>query len=79
MSGPHGFLASDAHLVLKNQGVLRNPKLRTEIEPKCSEDPCLGLHLNLGVKFRTNIKLLCLTKTSPPQNLLNQQKIDAYV
>ena len=41
-----------------------------------------GLHLNLGPKFRTEIKLLCLTKLckkiSLPRNLLNQRKIDAY-
>ena len=46
------------------------------------EDLFFGLHLNLGAKFRTEIKLLCLTKflknILPPQNLLNQQKIDAY-
>ena len=42
-----------------------------------------GLHLNLGAKFWTEIELLSLTKLrktiSPLQNLLNQQKIDAYV
>ena len=42
-----------------------------------------GLHLNLGAKFRTKIKLLSLTKLRkniwPPWNLLNLQKVDAYV
>ena len=41
-----------------------------------------GLYLNLGVKFRTEIELLSLTKVleniSPPQNLLNPERIDAY-
>ena len=41
-----------------------------------------GLHLNLGEKFQTEIELLRLTKLrkniSPPRNLLNQQKINAY-
>ena len=41
-----------------------------------------GLHLNLGAKFQNEIELLSLTKlrknVSPLQNLLNQQKIDAY-
>ena len=41
-----------------------------------------GLHLNSGAKFWTEKELLCLTKLckqiSPPQNLLYQQKIEAY-
>ena len=56
-------------------------KLWTEIEPERSKDPFVGLHLNLGAKFRTKIELLCSTKLckkiSPPRNLLNQQKIEA--
>ena len=63
MSGPHSFLASNAHFVLKNKDVIRNPKLRTEIEPECSKDPFFGLHLNLGTKFRTKIALLSSIKT----------------
>ena len=76
MSGPLGFLASNTHLTT------RNPKFRTEIEPECGEDFFFGLHVKLGAKLRTEIKLLSLTKLrkniSPPQNLFNQQKIDAY-
>ena len=41
-SGPLGFLASNTHLAT------RNPKLRTEIEPKSGENLFFGLHLNLG-------------------------------
>ena len=41
-----------------------------------------GLYLNLGAKLRTEIELLSLTKLlkniSPPRNLLNPQRIDAY-
>ena len=72
-----GFLASNIHLAT------RNPKFRTEVEPGCSEDLFFGLHLNLGAKFRIVIELLSSIKLrkniSPPRNLLNQQKIDAYV
>ena len=60
----------------------RNRKLQTEIDPKCSKDFFFGLHLNLGAKFWTEIELLSLTKLlkniSPPRNLLNPQRIDAY-
>ena len=77
MSGPLGFLASNTHLAK------RNPKFRTEIDPECGEYLFFGLHLNLGAKFQTEIELLSLTELlkniSPPRNLLNQQKIDAYV
>ena len=42
-----------------------------------------GFHLNLGAKFRTDIELSSLIKLrkkfSPPRNLLNLQKIVAYV
>ena len=76
MSSPLGFLASNTHLAT------RNLKFQTEMEPECGKDLFFGLHLNLGAKFRTEIKLLSLTKLceniSPPRNLLNQQKIDAY-
>ena len=75
MSDPLGFLASNTHLTT------RNPKLRTEIDPKCGKD-FFGLYLNLGAKFQTEIELLSLTKLlkniSPPRNLLNPQRIDAY-
>ena len=75
MSGPLGFLASNTHLAI------RNPKSRTEIEPECGKLFFL-LHLNLGTKFHIEIELLSLTKLhkniSPSQNLLNQQKINAY-
>ena len=44
--------------------------------------PFFGLHLNLGGKIPDRLELLSLTKLlkniSPPRNLLNQQKIDAY-
>ena len=77
MSGLHSFLASNTHLVT------RNLKFRTEIEPECDKDLFfIGLHLNLGAKFRTKIELLSLTKLHKnifsPQNLHNQQKINAY-
>ena len=42
-----------------------------------------GFHLNLGAKFQTKIGSWSLTKlrknNSPPRNLRNQQKTDAYV
>ena len=51
MSGPLGFLASNTHLAT------RNPKFRTKTEPECGEDLFffLGLQMNLGTKFRTEI------------------------
>ena len=74
MSDPLGFLTSNTHLAT------RNPNLCTEIDPKCGKD-FFGLYLNLGAKFRT-VELLSLTKLlkniSPPRNLLNPQRIDAY-
>ena len=76
MSGTLGSLASNTHLAT------RNPKFRTEIESECGKNLFFGLHLNLGVKFRTEMELLSLTKLrkniSPPRNLFNQQKLDAY-
>ena len=76
MSDPLGFLASNTHLAT------RNLKLRTEIDPKCGKDFFFCLYLNLGAKFRTEIEILSLTKLlkniSPPRNLLNPQRIDAY-
>ena len=76
MSGPFVFLASNTHLAT------RNLKFRTQIKPECGKDLFFGLHLNLGAKFRSEIELLSLTKLrkniSPPRNLLNQQKINAY-
>ena len=57
-------------------------KFWSEIEPVCSKDLFFGLHLSLGANFQTEIELLSLTKLCknilPPQNLLNQLKIDAY-
>ena len=48
----------------------------------CGKHLFFGLYLNLGAKFRTELELLSSTKlrkkVSPPRNLLNQQKIDAY-
>ena len=55
MFGFLGFLASNTHLAS------RNPKFRTEIEPKCGENPFFGLYQNFGAKIRTEIKLLSLT------------------
>ena len=76
MSGPLGFLASNTHLAT------RNPKFRTDIKPECGEDFFFWFLPEFGVKFRTEIELLGLTKLrkniSSPQNLLNQQKINAY-
>ena len=74
---PSFFLVNNTHLAT------RNPKFLTEIEPDCGEYFFFGLHLNLGTKFRTEIELLSFTplrkNISPPRNLLNQQKIDAYL
>ena len=76
MFGPLGFLASNTHLAT------RNPKFRTEVEPECGKDLFFGLHLNFEAKFPNEIELLSLIKLrkniSPPRNLLNEQKIDAY-
>ena len=70
---PPRFFTSNAHLAT------RNLKFRTKIWRK----PFFGLHLNLGAKIRAEIELVSLTKLrkniSLPRNLLNQQKIDAYV
>ena len=79
MSGPLVFLASNTHWPLGN----KKSEIPADIEPACGQDLFFfGLHLNLGAKFRTAIELLSLTKhhknISPPRNLLNQQKIDAY-
>ena len=45
--------------------------------------PFFDISSEFGAKFRNEIELLSLTKLlkniSPPQNLLNQQKIHAYV
>ena len=72
MSGPLGILASNTH------SGTRNSKFRSEIEPECGEDLFFCLHLKLGKKLRTEIKLLSLTKLrkniSPSRTLFNQQK-----
>ena len=78
MSGPLGFSASNTH------SSTRNPDFWTETEPERGEDLFFcGVYLNVGAKVRTETESLSLTKLrkniSPPQNLLNQQKIDAYV
>ena len=57
MSDPLGFLASNIHLAT------RNPKFRTEIDPKCGKNFFFGLYLNLGAKFRTD-RIIKFSQTS---------------
>ena len=67
-------------VIPNRQQEIRNSELRQN--QNAVKTLFFGLHLNLGAKFRTEIESLSLTKLckniSPPWNLLNQQKIDAY-
>ena len=76
MSSPLGFLASNTHL---SKEIWISDWGRTRMQQRPF---FLWSDLDLGAKVQTEIELLSLTKLckniSPPWNLLNQQKIDAY-
>ena len=70
MSGPLGFLASNAHLIHEvnrcKQEIRNSARRWNQIAAKTF----FGLYLNLGAKFRTELELLSFTKLRKKVRLL---------